>query len=188
MSRAANSNIPSVPLRWSPEAAAPELGVSHVTIRAALARGSERPGEDGLYSTGQLVAAIYGSMFAEKLKTQVAIRKRIELKNRIARGTLVDRAALTSMFSQVASAMTSRIAASSLTRDEQADLLRELASVPISIDGIAAEQSRLPRGHQHDGDGDDDDPDEDDVPGIGKVPKRPFRRKPGFRAEKAKTS
>jgi hypothetical protein len=159
-----------------------------VTIRAALAKASERPGEDGLYSTQQIVGALHGDMFREKLKTQVAIRKRIELKNRIARAELVDRAALTSMFSQVASAMTSRIAASSLSRDEQSDLLRELSNVPISIESIATEQSRLPRGHQYDGDDDDADLDADDIPRTEKAPKRHFRRKPGFRAEKAKTA
>ena len=186
MSRADRSNVPSSGLRWSPESASPEFGASHVTIRAALAKASERPGQDGLYSTQQIVGALHGNMAREKLKTQIAIRKRIELKNRVARGELVDRAALVSMFSQVADSMCSRIRASSLTRDEQCDLLRELSSIPISIESIAAEQSRLPRGHQHDGDDDPDDPDDDldadldadDIPRTGKVSKRHFRRKP----------
>ena len=138
--------------------------------------------EDGRLSVVEL---------AERVRLTREHRKKVALHNAATRGNLVDKASLMVMFAQVADAMVSRITASNLSRDEQTDLLRELSSVPVAIDGIAAEQSRLPRGRQHDGDDEDDeddDLDEDQVPRTGKVPKRHFRRKPGFRAEKAKTS
>jgi hypothetical protein len=185
------TNIPEQALRWELGRAAEEFQLTRTTLRKYLAGISARPGADGCFSTAQITAAAYGDLHAERERLTREHRRKLALHNAAVRGGLVNRAALTAMFSQVADSMCSRIRASSLTRDEQSDLLRELASIPVSIESIAAEQSRLPRGRQHDGDGEGDpdtDLDEDDISGTGKVPKRPFRRKPGFKAEKAKTA
>jgi hypothetical protein len=183
MPRAAASNVPPVPLRWSPERAAPEFAISHVTIRAALAQASEPPGKDGLYSTQQLLNALHGSMAQERLATQRAVRRRVELNNAILEASVVDKATLMQGLGRIADAMVSRITASSLSRDEQNDLLRELSSIPVTLDEVAREQTRLPRAGQHADDGEDDVG--DDVAAGRQTKKTHFRTRPGFKTQKA---
>jgi hypothetical protein len=133
-----------------------------MTLRKYLGSIGAKADSGGCYSTSTICEAIYGSMHVEKLGLIREHRKKAALHNAILEGSLVDKTSLMRMFSQVADAMTSRITASNLSRDEQSDLLRELSSVPISIDGIVAEQSRLPRGLRHDGDGENEEDAEDE--------------------------
>jgi hypothetical protein len=182
---------PNIPqheaLRWSIDAASMEFRVSKMSLRKYLAGIGARPDAGGCFSTIQLVEALYGNLYAERLGLTREHRKKAALHNAATRGALVDKASLMAMFSRVADAMCSRIRASGLSRDEQDDLLKELSGVPVSIDGIAAEQSRLPRGRMHDGDG-DDDLDEEDVADGRKTRKTRFRTRPGFKGQKAQTA
>jgi hypothetical protein len=173
--RISKSNVPAAPLRWNPERAATEFGLTHVTLRKALAKNSAQPDEHGLYTTTQIVSAIFGDLHSEKILTQRQLTRRYELNNRIVEGTVVDRAELLRLFAGVADAMTSRIEASSLTREEKTDLRRDLSSIRPGIDGIAKRQSKLPRN------GPDEEDDEDLDEQTGRRPRKPrFRQKSGF--------
>jgi hypothetical protein len=181
-----------MPLRWSPERAAPEFAVSHATIRASLAQASEHPGPDGLFSTGQLLNALHGSLAQERLGTQRAVRRRVELSNRITEGSVIDKSALMQGLSRIADAMVSRITASELSDEAKSDLLKELSSIPLVLEDVVAQQSKLPRnGSDGKDDGDDNFDDEDEVDSETpnrKVPKQRFRMRPGFRAQKPQTA
>jgi hypothetical protein len=179
---------PNIPpheaLRWSIDAAGAEFQVTKMTLRKYLTGIGARPDAAGCFSTPQITAALYGDLHAARVRLARAQYRRISLANAATRGALVDKALLRAMFSRVADSMVSRITASNLSPDEKTDLLKELSSVPVSIDGIAVEQSRLPHG---DGEDDLDDDfngeDEDDAPRSGKArkpAKTHFRRKPGF--------
>jgi len=111
----------------------------------ALAQASASPDENGLFTTPQLLGALYGELHLQKVRVQRAMAERIELENQITRSQVVDKAMLMRGLSQIADAMVSRIRASSLSRDEQTDLLTELSSVPIVLEDVARRQSRLPR-------------------------------------------
>jgi hypothetical protein len=139
-------NIPRKPLRWSIDAAAPEFMMSVNTLRKLLNQASVAPGEDGCYSTAQLLSAIYGRMHEEKLRTQEQLTKKYELANRTAEGNLLDRAALMQGFSQLADALSNVVMADqNLTRESKEDFLRNLASWPVIVDNVAARQSKLRR-------------------------------------------
>jgi hypothetical protein len=83
MARPSKSNVPAAALRWSIERAGIEFGLASQTLRKSLAKSSATPDRDGLFSTKQIVAAIYGSMHIEKLATQKELRKKLELENAI---------------------------------------------------------------------------------------------------------
>jgi hypothetical protein len=139
-------NIVRKPLRWSIDAAAPEFGMGVNTLRKLLNQASVAPGEDGCYSTAQLLSAIYGRMHEEKLKTQEQLTKKYELANRTAEGALLNRDALMAGFSQLADSLKSVIMSSTqMTRTEKEDFLRNLSSWPVIVDGVAARQSKLRR-------------------------------------------
>jgi hypothetical protein len=148
MGRRTKSNVPQdVPLKWNVEKAAAEFGLSIMTLRKALAKTSAAPDADGLFSTQQVAAAIYGSMHIEKLATQKELRRKLELENAITTGSVLDRAELMKGLAAVADAMVSRIKSADVSRSVKDDLLRELASVPIVLEEVAHRQTRFPHGN-----------------------------------------
>jgi hypothetical protein len=82
--RTTKSNVPQAePLRWNIEKAAIEFGLTTTTLRKALNKNSAAPDTDGLYSTQQIAAALYGALHVEKLKTQQQITQRYTSDNAI---------------------------------------------------------------------------------------------------------
>jgi hypothetical protein len=115
------------------------------TLRKALAKNSALPDTHGLYSTKQITDAVFGGLHEEKLLTQRELTKRYALDNEIVEASVLDRKALSAAFGQLADTMTFIISTSGLPRESQDDLRRELASIPIVLEGVAASQTRLPR-------------------------------------------
>jgi hypothetical protein len=158
--RISKSNLPQdVPLRWNVEKAAAEFGLSIMTLRKALNKNSAAPDQDGLYTTRQIGAAVYGGALSEeKLRTQRQITERYTLENQITRGEMLNRAELSKAFAAIADAFVSRVmTVQGLSRQEKEDLLRELSSWPLALEDVAHAQSRLPRRGKgkRNGDGDD---------------------------------
>jgi hypothetical protein len=184
------SNVPDEALRWPIKRAAVEFKLNHMTLRKLLGAAGVQTDEDACVSTSQIVEALYGSMHQAKLETERERKKKLALENAILSATVVNRPALMQGLSRIADAMVSRITASSLSRDEQNDLLRELASIPVTLDEVASAQTKLPRDRRYDGDGvdDADDGEDEGVSPTGKVPKRHFRTRPGFKAQKVQTA
>jgi hypothetical protein len=145
MRRALKSNVPAAPLRWGADRAAVEFGMSANTLRKALNKESIACGADGCFSTQEICRAVFGGLNEEKLLTQRQLTRKYELENSIVEASVLNRSELTTAFAALADAMRSRIIVSGLTRDEKADLLRDLASIPVVCDGIAKRQTRLPR-------------------------------------------
>jgi hypothetical protein len=139
------SNVPqNEPLRWSVVVAAREFGLSNMTLRKALNKSGAIPDKGACYSTRQLIHAVFGAIDLEKHRTQEQITRKYQLDNAIVEASVIDKTALMKMLTQVADAMVHRITASSLSRDEQEDLLRDLASIPIGLEGVTRAQTELP--------------------------------------------
>jgi len=140
-------NVPRKPLRWTLERAGPEFGLSANSLRKALNRASVEPGEDGCYSTAQLLSGLYGLMHEERLKTQRELTRKYEIANRIAEGSVLDRDALTAGFTQLADALSNVVMSDrALSRESKADFLRNLSNWPLILAGVANRQSKLQRG------------------------------------------
>lgn len=138
------SNLPQhEPLRWNVEKAAREFAVSNITIKRRLNEVAASPDKDGLYSTEQLVEALFGSMHVEKLKTQREITHRYALENAITRAEVLNRAELTKAFSALADALVTVINLSELGRREKEDFLKNLSSWPVLLEDVAAAQSKF---------------------------------------------
>jgi hypothetical protein len=134
-------------LRWSVERAGIEFGLSSATLRKALNKDSAAPDNDGLYSTQQIAAAIYGALHIEKIKTQRQITERITLENQITRAEVLNRAELMKVMAAIADAFVSRVmSVQGLSRQEKEDLLKDLASWLLALEEVAHRQTRLPRG------------------------------------------
>jgi hypothetical protein len=160
------TNLPTKePFRWSLNVARRELGVSSGTLSQRLSDANEAPGEDGCFSSRQLLSAVFGSLHKAKLEQVQQETQHTVLKNQILRGEYLAKDELTRIFGETATSMLEVIQHSKLTLAEQADLQRVLSTVPIRISDLAKAHSRLgepsPNGH----------------PKRGRKPKRPAEAK-----------
>jgi hypothetical protein len=132
-----------------------------MTLRKALAKTSATPDSDGLYTTQQIVAALYGALHQEKVRTQKELADRYMLENQITRAEVLNRAELSKAFAAIADAFVSRVmSVQGLSRQEKEDLLKDLATWPLALEDVAQRQSRLRRGKGK-RNGDEDDVSED---------------------------
>jgi hypothetical protein len=147
MSVQTKSNVPQhEPLRWNLRKAAVELGTTPDTLKKSLNRVAASPDPDGLYSTGQLIQALYGELHVEKVRTQRALARKLELENDITMASVLNRAELMKGLAAIADAMVSRIMAADVSRSVKEDLLKELSSIPLILKDVAHAQTRLRRG------------------------------------------
>jgi hypothetical protein len=156
VSRLTKSNVPAAALRWSIERAGIEFGLTSQTLRKSLAKTSATPGADGLFTTKQIIAAIYGAFDQEKLATQKQLTRKYEIANAVAEGSFLDRAEIAKGLAAVADGTTSRILASELSRLANEDLLQQLSSVPLVLKETADKQTRFRRGGDGQTDGSED--------------------------------
>jgi hypothetical protein len=147
--RTTRSNVPqNEPLKWNVEKGAAEFAVSIGTLRKALAKDSATPDTDGLYTTQQIAAAIYGALHFEKVRTQRELARKLELENSITTASVLNRHALEQGLAAIADAFVSRLmSANEMSRETKEDLLRELSSWPMVLDSVARNQTRFRRGN-----------------------------------------
>ena len=141
------------------ERAGIEFGLTSQTLRRSLAKTSATPDADGLFTTKQIVAAVYGAFDQEKLATQKQLTRKYEIANAIAEASVLDGSELAKVLAGIADAMVHRIMASELSRSAKQDLLHDLSSIPLVLDEVADRQTALPRrrnGQTSDEDGSED--------------------------------
>jgi hypothetical protein len=143
MGRPSKSNVAAAALRWSIERAGIEFGLASQTLRKSLAKSSAAPDANGLFSTQQIVAALYGALHQEKVRTQKELADRYALENQITRAEVLNRAEVERVCAAIADAVRTRIMSSHLDRHEKEDILNDIAALPIVLKEVAHAQSRL---------------------------------------------
>ena len=124
MSRRSKLNVPAAALRWSVERVGIEFGLASATLRKSLAKSSATADQDGLFTTRQVVDALFGTLAVEKLATQKEVRRKLELENAITTGSVLDRGSLSKVFALIADAISSRImSCNELSRTAKEDIL-----------------------------------------------------------------
>ena len=85
MSRVADSNLPSDPLRWSVAAAGREFDVAQSTLERKLRDAQVFPDAGGAYTKKAIAQSIYGSLFAERLRRITEAADKVAIANQVAR-------------------------------------------------------------------------------------------------------
>src|SRR5215469_18151050 len=142
MARVANSNVPSVPLRWSVARAGAEFDIAQQTLERKLRDAQVYPDAGGCYSTKQITEGIFGSLFRERLRRITEEADKVAIANQVARGELLNRAELTRAMAQVADAIVSVIRNSGLSRFDQEQIQKNLAGIPLVIKDVARRQDK----------------------------------------------
>ena len=128
------------------ERAGIEFGLTSQTLRRSLAKTSATPDADGLFTTKQIIGAIYGAFDQEKLATQKELTKKYQIANAVSEASFLDRAEIAKGLATVADAMVSRIKSSQVDRATKENLLADLAGVPLILKEVADKQTKLRRG------------------------------------------
>jgi hypothetical protein len=138
VSRPTKSNVPQAALRWSIQRAGIEFGLMSQTLRKSLAKTSATPDAHGLFTTKQIIAAIYGAFDQEKLATQKELTRKYRIANAIAEASVLGRGELTRVFATIADAISTRImSAAEIPRAVREDILREIATWPLAVQETA---------------------------------------------------
>jgi hypothetical protein len=152
------------PIRWTLEKAGYEFNIDHRALGKRVRRESLEVGDDGCFSTAQICAAVFGDKDAEDLRLTREQADAQEIKNRRSRFELLESETVYKFFEQYFIVIRQRILASSLTREDQDDLLREIQGIDYGNirDGILAS---VRAGETAEVDSDSSAP--SDVPGVG---------------------
>lgn len=138
-------------VRWSTDKAAKEFGVDWRTLAKAFAREGVKPGDDGKWSTREVVAALFGDQDAADLRLTLAQAEAIERKNRVAAGRLIDVDAVILFNEQVAAAMRERVLALDIPHTTKEALLGDLQK----LDDASLQRSEFSKNQEEDAEGAD---------------------------------
>jgi hypothetical protein len=133
------------PLKWTVEAAGREFKLAQNTVRKILHQGDAKPDATGCYSTEQICACLYGDLRAERLRKERELVRKYRLENEATEGNLLDRAALTASFAELADAMKQAVMHSGMPREACENFLHNLATWPLRLETVARRQSKLSR-------------------------------------------
>ena len=79
----------TAPIRWTISQAAGEFGMDRRTVDSRLKAAATVPASDGTFSTGQVVAALFGDLPGEKLRKLRHEANLAEMKDLQMRGDLI---------------------------------------------------------------------------------------------------
>lgn len=120
-------------------------------LAKALARESIEPGEDGKYSTADIIAVTFGDQEAADLRLTLAQAEQIERKNRVAAGRLMDVDAVIRFNEQVSAAMRERVLALDIPHATKEALLGDLQK----LDDDQLQRSEFSKNQEEDEEGAD---------------------------------
>lgn len=120
---------PRASFRWTLDLAAREFGCDRRTIEKNLARESIEPGEDGKYSTAQIIAATFGDRDAEELREIRERADKLAIENRRRRGELIPIEQVYAYFSGVLIAFREKILALPIEQQDRDDILRDFQKI-----------------------------------------------------------
>src|SRR5690349_1073730 len=131
-------------LRWTVERASTEFDINPRTLSGRLKQHGILPGDDGKFSTLQILDAKFGDLEGERIRKMKAEADQIEMENAEASGRLLDVTDFTNSIAPAVVEMKRIIRSSKLSDEEQDLLLSQLSKlvspVPPSLN-IDQEQS-----------------------------------------------
>jgi hypothetical protein len=125
---------PVKPIRWNVEQAAGEFGRDRKTVAKLIRTAGIEPGEDGRYSTRDIVAALFGDLRSETTREKKARANLLELEEEKQRGRLLDAEQVYRAYESVFIVLRQKILAStSLLDDEKDEFINECRGLKAKV-------------------------------------------------------
>ena len=118
--------------RWSVNRAAGETGFARQTIANYLAASQAKPGEDGCYSTQEIMSAIYGDMDGEKLRKIRAEADLAEMERDERNRSLIPAPIVEAVWLDVMTNLRGVVLAFEMSKEQRHQLIKLLRAIPIS--------------------------------------------------------
>ena len=126
------TNCPTEPLRWSLQSACREFAINRTTLQRRFSETGIIAGQDGLYSTRDIMSAIIGgSISAEKLRKVKGEADNLELKNAERRRDSLPATEVYSCLEKTFIVMRQEILGSGIPEDLKRSLLSHLAEIEV---------------------------------------------------------
>lgn len=116
-------------VRWSLALAGTEFGLSPKTVATRVAAAGILPGEDGLFSTADMHAAICGDLEKEKILNLQKLNRDLDVEHAKKVGELVDREDLVKRLEPICVSMKMRVMGSKLSDEEKDALCKDMAEL-----------------------------------------------------------
>lgn len=120
-------------IRWTIERAASEFGINPRTLSKRLKTSSAIKGSDGMFSTMQIAAAVFGDYESERTRLTKAQADLAELKLGEEERRLIPREAVLFAWEQIIVGFRQKILnLERMTEQEKSDVLADLQQIPVS--------------------------------------------------------
>jgi phage terminase Nu1 subunit (DNA packaging protein) len=116
----------SAPIRWTAGVAALEFGMDRRVVAERLRMSGAVPGEDGKFSTRQIVAAIHGDLAGEKLRLMRAQADLAEIERDEALRTRIPLETVGAVMQELHGGIASIINASKLPQRDKDDICADI--------------------------------------------------------------
>jgi len=117
---------PTKPVRWTRQAAAAQFGCDAQTLSNRLVAASIAPGEDGLFATQQIVAAIHGDLDIQRTRNEAAKADLNEAKRDFEKRRLIPAGEARAAVARLTAAISKVMSASPLSAKQQATIAGNL--------------------------------------------------------------
>jgi phage terminase Nu1 subunit (DNA packaging protein) len=133
------------PMRWTLNRASSEFDIDARGLSRRLKRQDIQPGEDGRFSTAQIVSAIFDDRYSEELRKIRLEADRIELANKATRGELIELAVVEREWIEIATDAKTKMLTIPTKLESKLGLTTEQRkAVEAEIDEVLEEISREP--------------------------------------------
>jgi hypothetical protein len=127
------------PVRWTRNHAAAEFNLDAATLSKRLTAASIAPGEDGRFSTSQIVAAVFGDRASALTAKAQAEAQNWQLRNEVIRRERIPLDDVEAINEQACMAIRHIILASPLPDQTKQDIFAELRGIGAAIQKWKAE-------------------------------------------------
>ncbi len=125
------TNIPTEPCRWSILSACREFEVHRTTLQRRLIELGIIVGDDGLYSTHDILSAIMGDIRAERLRKTREEADHVAIKNAEARKELIPASEVFRVLESTFTVIKQEILGSQLPEDTRRSILLHLSECEL---------------------------------------------------------
>lgn len=119
-------------IRWTIRQASVEFGKDRTHLTKRLRQVGEQPGQDGTYSTRQIVSAVFGDIDSKKLEIASEQAEKLKMENLLTKNGLLDKEYVRAMLTDAVTTIRQKIMnVREIPDDVKQDVLADLGAIEL---------------------------------------------------------